>query len=176
MWLITIILGALLGSILTAIFDEQLKFIIASRFFSIDQAKENRIKGEWDIPLEFCGELNNSINTAIIKIRRFPGITIGELSPDYRSSIQLRKQFKRPSLVYGQIIGDYFTGTWFDPDDRNRFHGAFQMKLNASGKCISGKRLGLNAHDEIVCEDWKWYPHEEKMTTPQKTGVLNSST
>lgn len=151
------IIGIIISAIVSAMFSESILQGIGLMLSKIDLPKQAVIEGVWKA--EFTLNENDTIVTYKEKIKLIKrlGKIYGYNNPDPENHDLLKKvENKNPLRLTGNLVDNrYFTGVWFHPNRKSRFHGSFQLLFELSGNKMAGNWTGYSESKNII-DSGKW--------------------
>ena len=146
-WLLGAIGSAFIGILLTILFQDQAKVVLATRISRLRKTQKRGIEGVWKATFYVVRGKEAVAYVETIRLRHALGIVVGNITPHKQNYPALRAQETRLPLRLRGEIGEtfYLTGLWFHPLDTHRFSGSFQLLIDPDGHEMRGKWVGFSS-------------------------------
>lgn len=154
MEVLLVVIGAVLGLILTVLFSEPLASLVVRLAGPLSILPTNRtVKGEWfayyevipdGLPPLRPGEPINAGRVERIKFSKIGAAVVGQNMRDSRSYF-LRLRMESDCIL---------TGTWRDVSGGRYHFGAVQLVWDYSGDHMLGKYVGRDRHNDVNWGPW----------------------
>ena len=158
-WFIGAIGAALVSLLITLILDEPMKGWLTPIVAKFGVKRKYGISGIWVATFKYRnGNVIEEYSEAI-EVKTLFGLTVGRIIPHQANHPRLKSvETEKPLRVRGYFEDNrYFTGIWYHPLERHRYHGAFQLILDPSGIEMKGKWIGYSGTKIAVDEEnWIW--------------------
>lgn len=157
--ILSILIGVIISSIVTAISSESIIKGIGQLLTKIDLPKSAVIEGTWIAEFSISESGQISTYSEAIKIIKRLGIIYGYNIPHEKNHELLKKvEEKKPMRLKGNMIDNrFFTGVWFHPNRKSRYHGSYQLLLELSGSKLTGTWTGYSeSQNQITSGSWIW--------------------
>ena len=146
-WFLGAIGSAFIGILLTVLFQDQAKVVLATRISRFRKSQKRGVEGDWKATFYVVRDKEAVAYVETIRLRRALGIVVGNITPHEQNYPALRAQeTSRPLRLRGEIGEAFFlTGLWFHPLDTHRFSGSFQLLIEPDGHEMRGKWVGFSS-------------------------------
>lgn len=158
-WLLGALGSAVFGVVLFILLEDQVRDRLGFIVRLLNPWQKPGIEGSWVATFTIERDGSTEEYTEVIQLKRAIGRVVGRIVPDQRNYVAISQvAARRPLRVIGEFVDSrYFTGMWFHPLERSRFHGAFQLLLHPSGASMDGRWIGFS--ESLVQIDsgmWHW--------------------
>jgi len=157
---VVFIIGVVISAIISALFSESILRGIALFLAKFDLPSQSSIEGIWEASFSMSDEHGvEKRYKEKIKIVKRLGNIYGYNVPDSNNHELLKTvESKKPLRIRGSVVDNrYFTGVWFHPSKKSRFHGSYQLLLNLSGDKMEGVWTGYRESSNCIeSGNWLW--------------------
>lgn len=157
MWIT--ILGMIISSIVSVILSDKIIFGIDRLFIRLGIFRVSNITGLWQTTFVMGYGKDKKEYQEIIFIKKRFGTIYGYIVNDERNYERLKSVMVQQPLRLKGFLSDnrYFTGFWYHPIETYRYHGSFQLLLEANFTKMSGQWIGYSESKNRINNGlWIW--------------------
>lgn len=157
LWMITVIVGAIAGVIVTLAIGEPLKEWLAPFVARLGSKKSLGVRGRWEATFYYGPTEEKYVE--IIEVSDLFGVIVGRIVPHASNHAAVRKvEMYRPLRVRGAVKDNrFFTGVWLHPNRRSHHHGAFDLIVKTDNEHMEGYWLGYSESKNVIESGrWSW--------------------
>lgn len=151
--IISLVLGAIVGALFsvvaTVVFQDLISDFLISNLSWLRIRRSVDLAGDWEQDWQVDGNSQPVIHTNKRVILKQLGNRI------YGSFFYSSREY----MFRGRLeSGGFLNGEWFDKETGPTYSGAFQLRINAVPKIMTGKWIGFSHCDpnKINSGPWKW--------------------
>ena len=154
LWLLGAIGAAIISILIALILDEPIKGWLTPVVARFGVRRNQGISGVWLATFKYRSGHSIEEYSEVIEVKTLFGLTVGRIIPHELNYPRLKSvEATKPVRVRGYFQDNhYFTGIWYHPLERYRYHGAFQLILDQSGVEMKGKWIGYSGTKIAVDE------------------------